>query len=168
VADPVEPSEGQRPLDEPKLKDLEALIRKSFRVRENQTPVYVDVSDNLARVGLEQHQIVFGRRGSGKSCLLVYFRRTVAKRNRVRAISINGDTVKTLDYPDVLIRLLLAVFENLPARRRLRRLIGRAFKRHSPPAAMIEELRGLLSLDPKVEERQSQQGSSSTRRREGP
>jgi len=105
----------RRELDAPELRKLEELIRRSFRVRENQTPVYVDVSDNLARVGLEQHQILFGRRGSGKSCLLVYFRHAVASEKKVHTIYIDGDTVKTLEYPDVLIRLLLAIFEGLPA-----------------------------------------------------
>jgi hypothetical protein len=95
---------------------------------------------------LDQHQIVFGRRGSGKSCLLVYFRRIVARKKRIHAITINGDTVKTLDYPDVLIRLLLAVFEGLPARQRVRRFIGRVFRRRSPVSAMLDELRGLLAL----------------------
>lgn len=116
--DPLGNPATERPLDDPRYTELATLIRRSFRVRENHTPVYVDVSDNLARVSLDQHQILFGRRGSGKSCLLVYFRRVVAKGKNVLAISINGDTVKTLDYPDVLIRLLLAMFEGLPVRRR--------------------------------------------------
>jgi hypothetical protein len=95
---------------------------------------------------LDQHQIVFGRRGSGKSCLLVYFRRVVARKRRIHAIRINGDTVKTLDYPDVLIRLLLAVFEGLPPRHRIQRYSRRIFRRRSPTTAMIDELRGLLAL----------------------
>src|SRR5215218_10594148 len=90
-------SHKQRELDAPELRELEALIRRSFRVRLNQRPVYVDVADNLARVGLEQHQILFGRRGSGKSCVLVYYRHAVAPGKKVHTIYINGDTVKTLE-----------------------------------------------------------------------
>ena len=135
-----------RALDSPKVKELETLIRRSFRVRENRTPVYVDVSDNLARIGLDQHQIVFGRRGSGKSCLLVFFRRVIARKCRVHTIYINGDTIKTLDYPDVLIRLLLAAFQGLPAQHRVRRAARRLFRRPSPVDTMVEELRGLLAL----------------------
>ena len=48
----AEEPEKQRALDAPELRALEDLIRRSFRVRDNETPVYVDVSDNLARVGL--------------------------------------------------------------------------------------------------------------------
>jgi hypothetical protein len=143
MADPPGDSTTERPLYDPRYTKLATLIRRGFRVRENHTPVYVDVSDNLARVSLDQHQILFGRRGSGKSCLLVYFRRVVAKEKGVLAISINGDTVKTLDYPDVLIRLLLAMFEGLPVRRRW----GFLRRRRSPAVqGMIDELRGLLPL----------------------
>jgi hypothetical protein len=37
-------------LDDKRLKKLERLIRESFRVRENRTPTYVDVSGNLDRI----------------------------------------------------------------------------------------------------------------------
>lgn len=148
MKEPIATGGAQEPraLDNPKLTDLETLIRRSFRVRENRTPVYVDVFDNLNRVGLDQHQIVFGRRGSGKSCLLVYFRRVIARKSRVHTIYINGDTIKTLDYPDVLIRLLLAAFQGLPARHRVRRAARRLFRRPSQVDMMAEELRGLLAL----------------------
>src|SRR4051812_37200685 len=99
-----------RELDDRRFKKLQDLIRRSFRVRENRTPVYVDVSDHLDRVALDQHQIIFGRRGSGKSCLLIYFRRAVAPRRKVHTAYVMADTIKTLEYPDVLIRLLLGIF----------------------------------------------------------
>jgi hypothetical protein len=139
----------ERELDAPKLKQLEGLIRRSFRVRENQTPVYVDIFDNLARVGLEQHQILFGRRGSGKSSVLVYYRHAVAPQHKVHTIYINTDTVKTLEYPDVLIRLLLAIFEGLPRPRwhkRLWRRIRRFRRRPTAVETMVSELRELLDL----------------------
>jgi hypothetical protein len=142
-------AEKQRELDTSELKELEALIRRSFRVRENLTPVYVDVSDNLARVGLEQHQVLFGRRGSGKSSLLVYYRHAVAPGKKAHTIYINGDTVKTLQYPDVLIRLLLAIFEGLPGPtwpQRIWRRIKRPRRRPSAVEIMVAELRELLQL----------------------
>jgi hypothetical protein len=131
-------------LDDGKFRDLEKLIRKSFRVRENMTPIYVDIGGNLGRVSLDQHQIVFGRRGSGKSTLLLYFRRKEAPKASVHTIYINADTVKTLDYPDALIRILLSIFQNLPPRRVLKR-IRRMFQKHNPTRATIRELRALLS-----------------------
>jgi hypothetical protein len=135
-------------LSDSRLRELETLIRRSFRVRENQTPVYVDVGGHLDRVGLAQHQIVFGRRGSGKSCLLVYFRREVAPKDDVHTIYVLADTIKTLDYPDVLIRLLLAVFENLPRRSPWQRFRGWISREPSAVDVVIDELRELLALPP--------------------
>lgn len=131
-------------LDDRKYRDLEGLIRKSFRVRENMTPIYVDIGGNLARVSLDQHQIVFGRRGSGKSTLLLYFRRKEAPKASIHTIYINADTVKTLDYPDALIRILLSIFENLPRRRAIKWL-GDIFRRRNPIRQTTKELRTLLS-----------------------
>lgn len=133
-----------RRLDDPKLKELEALIRRSFRVRENHTPIYVDVADNLDRIALDQHQIVFGRRGSGKSCLLIYFRREVASKQKVHTVYISGDTIKTLDYPDVLLRLLLAIFEALPSQSWLARLRRKIRRTRSKTDEITAELRELL------------------------
>ncbi len=135
-----------RGLDDPKLSKLASLIRRSFRVRDNRDPIYVDVAQNLERIGLDQHQIVFGRRGSGKSCLLIFFRRQVAPGSNVHTIYILGDTIKTLDYPDVLIRLLLAVFEGLPSRSRWARFKRRLTRQKSPTDEIINELRELLAL----------------------
>ncbi len=141
-----DPDAPTQRLDDPELTQLATLIRQSFRVRDNRTPVYVDVAQNLERIALDQHQIVFGRRGSGKSCLLIFFRRQVAPKRNIHTIYILGDTIKTLDYPDVLIRLLLAIFEGLPPQGRWARL-RRWLRRHpSHTDAIIAELRQLLAL----------------------
>src|SRR4051794_29844042 len=102
-------------LDDPKLDKLLALIQDSFRVRENQDPVYVQVGDHLARVESDQHQVIFGRRGSGKSCLLVHYHRHRARR-RGFSVYVSADEIKTLAYPDVLVRLLLIIFKGIPAK----------------------------------------------------
>lgn len=60
-------------LDDPQITRLVELIKNSFRVRKNLDPIYVDVGNNLARIGSPQHQVIFGRRGSGKSCLMVHY-----------------------------------------------------------------------------------------------
>lgn len=133
-------------LTDHRLPRLERIIRESFRVRANQTPVYVDVAGNLERVSLRQHQIIFGRRGSGKSCLLVYYRRETAPREGVHTAYLLGDTVKTLDYPDVLLRLLLAVFETLPKQRLVARVSRRLLRKPHAANAITRELRDLLAL----------------------
>ena len=89
---------------------------------------------------------MFGRRGSGKSCLLIYYRRQVAPDRKVHTVYMLGDTIKTLEYPDVPIRLLLAVFEGLPAQGSLERLKRRVRRRQREADEVIIELRKLLAL----------------------
>ena len=103
-------------LDSKQVDQLTILIKNSFRVHPNQDPVYVDVAGHLSRIAAKQHQILFGRRGSGKSCLLVHFHREAAKNDRVLSVYVNADDVKTLPYPDLLIRLLLSIGEGLNKR----------------------------------------------------
>lgn len=90
----------------PKIEKLRQLILNSFRIRGNQDPIYVDISGNLERIKAPQHQIVFGRRGSGKSCLLVHYRKNIGK-DSLPPIYILADEFKKLTFPDVLIRLLI-------------------------------------------------------------
>jgi energy-coupling factor transporter ATP-binding protein EcfA2 len=122
-----------------------ALIKDSFRVRPNHDPVYVDVGGNLPRMTAKQHQVIFGRRGSGKSCLLVHFHRAIAPEHKIKSIYIDADEIKRLGYPDILIRLLLIVTEQLPGRRRNR--VQRLLRRPPTPLeGQAAELRGLLDL----------------------
>lgn len=122
-----------------KIITLKSFIRNSFRVRENQNPVYVDIGGNLARFASDQHQIIFGRRGSGKSCLLVHFLRANSQDPIVNVIYIGVDEIKKLGFPDILVRLLLSIFEDLPgAKRRIWAV------RRSPLQNVIYELRALL------------------------
>lgn len=137
-------------LNDSRIDKLMNLIKDSFRVRPNQNPIYVDISGNLPRIQAKQHQVVFGRRGSGKSCLLVHFHRSVAPSNNILTIYIDADAIKRLGYPDVLIRLLLTITEGLPGPRRnwVRRLLRR-------PRQALErqahELRNLLDLADQAE-----------------
>jgi hypothetical protein len=101
-------------LDRPEVQKLKNIISDSFRIRPNHDPVYVDVSDHLMRLKSKQHQIIFGRRGTGKSCLLVHFKKTEAPLLNGLTIYVDIDEVKRLKYPDVLIRLLLSVMEKTP------------------------------------------------------
>lgn len=103
------------PLNDRQIGKLTDLIKDSFRVHPNQDPIYVDIGNHLSRLGAKQHQIIFGRRGSGKSCLLVHYHRTRSKDQSVLTVYMNADEVKTLPYPDLLIRLLLSIGEQLSA-----------------------------------------------------
>lgn len=132
-------------LNDNKIDDLTGLIKDSFRVRPNQNPVYVDVSGNLNRITSAQHQIVFGRRGSGKSCLLVHFHRAIAPGKEILTVYIDADELKRLGYPDALIRLLLRITEDVA--RETRSLLARLFRlKRSPLWKQADKLRTLLDL----------------------
>ncbi|WP_294213257.1 hypothetical protein [uncultured Chryseobacterium sp.] len=103
-------------INSPEVKKLINLIKDSFRVRPNQNPVYIDFSDNLERLKAKQHQVIFGRRGSGKSCLLVYFKNSISDKNSLE-VYIEADEIKRLGYPDILTRLLLSIMEKIVASR---------------------------------------------------
>jgi hypothetical protein len=129
-------------LNSPAVKKLVDLIKDSFRVRRNIRPIYVDVSGNLARLGAPQHQIIFGRRGSGKSCLLVEYLKTVPKRE-IAPIYILADEFKRLAYPDILIRLLVEILEALSHRRPW---LKRLFSRRPATHYAAKELRAFLDV----------------------
>jgi len=102
-------------LNDKKVKALQALIRDSFRIRPNHNPKYIDVEGHLDRLGSKQQQVVFGRRGSGKSCLLVHYKNDIGKNHKILSIYVSTDDIKRLGYPDVLIRLLLQIMESIPS-----------------------------------------------------
>lgn len=146
-------------LTDPRLDKLASLIGNSFRVRANHLPVYVDIGGNLSRISSPQHQVIFGRRGSGKSCLLVHFEREVAQKAGILTIYIEADEFKKLGYPDVLIRLLLIITESMPGKRR-NWLQRRLRLPPSPLENQESELRQLLDLADDAEVTQASSSSS--------
>lgn len=126
-------------LDSQEVRTLQNLVRDSFRIRENQDPVYVDLGGNLQRFSSPQHQVLFGRRGSGKSCLQVHFLSQANKNKDPLAIYIGVDEIKRLGFPDVLIRVLLVVFQRLPGSK------GRFFQLlQTPQSKIVKDLKQLL------------------------
>jgi hypothetical protein len=129
-------------LNSHEVKKLISLVKDSFRVRRNVRPIYVDVGDNLARLGAPQHQVIFGRRGSGKSCLLVEYLASTPK-STVTPIYILADEFKRLAYPDILIRLLVEILE---AMSRCRPWYHKVLHRRSLTCKYAKELRELLDV----------------------
>lgn len=101
-------------LNSSNTKELVHLIRDSFRVRANHDPLYVEIGDSLKRLSSNQHQVVFGRRGSGKSCLFVHVLRQSRNGGSHGALYVGIDTLKRLPFPDILTRILISIFEQLP------------------------------------------------------
>jgi len=144
-------------LDSPEVRQLQNMIKDSFRVRQNDRPLYVDIGGHLARIGAAQHQVIFGRRGSGKSCLLVHYLNE-SRPSDVLPVYVLADEYKRLTYPDILIRLLIEILEALPVRARVvRRLTGR----DAATVRLAGELRKLLDMAEESEVVEAfQQGSS--------
>lgn len=137
----VLPPSHRQALTDDRVSKLRALISESFRVRYNQEPLYVDVGSHLARVRSKQHQIIFGRRGSGKSCLLVHFMKQAQKAGDIRTVYILADEYKRLTFPDVLIRLLIDILQATPVKRRW---VKRLLRRSIPSDLHVVALRKLL------------------------
>lgn len=130
-------------LDSSSAKELVHLIRDSFRVRANHDPLYVEIGSSLKRLSSNQHQVVFGRRGSGKSCLFVHVLRQSSNGGSHSALYVGIDAIKRLPFPDILTRILIAIFEQLPGAERPWWLF---FKRPSKVERTLLELRTLLDL----------------------
>ena len=130
------------PLSDPPIKKLTNLIKDSFRVRRNQRPLYVDLGGSLERIAAAQHQVIFGRRGSGKSCLLVHYLNTTAD-SRILPIYVLADEFKKLTYPNILIRLLVEILESIPVRWAV---FKKLLRRPAPTRIAAEELRKLLDV----------------------
>jgi len=145
------------PIDDIRTKELKDIIRNSFRVRKNHDPIYVELSNNLDRISSPQHQLLFGRRGSGKSCLMVHYLNQ-AKAQHVFPVYIQADTYKKLTYPDILIRVLIDINEAILNGQSL---IKRTFNRKSKLRKSIKELRDLLSSPSHAEVSQGSNDSAS-------
>ena len=134
---------GNMALDSNNAKELVHLIRDSFRVRANHDPLFVEIGDSLKRLTSNQHQVVFGRRGSGKSCLFVHVLRQCENGGSHEALYVGIDALKRLPFPDILTRILIAIFEQLPGAKRSWWL---KFRRPSDVEVTLRELRILLDL----------------------
>jgi hypothetical protein len=108
---------------------LNQLIEENLRIGRGQPPVYIDIANNLVRLLSNQNHIVFGRRGSGKSTLLLTTKQKAESRG-VLCIYIDSELIKENPFPDVLLSILIKIFEYLLERSRdYERGILRRFRR---------------------------------------
>lgn len=138
-------------LNDNKVNKLKNHIKNSFRIRPNHNPKYIDTDGHLERLSSYQQQVIFGRRGSGKSCLLVHYKNEIGKDKKILSIYVSTDDIKRLRYPDVLIRLLLQIMESLPSSKQNWRKL---FFRETLVQKHIKDLRKLLN---QAEKRQVKQ-----------
>jgi len=95
-------------LDSPEIEILSTIIEEATRSTDEGVKRFVEPArGTLRRAMSKQHQIVFGRRGSGKSSLL---RKGVIElsKNQRPNVYIDLELYKGHSYPDVLISVLIA------------------------------------------------------------
>lgn len=95
------------------VEQLRRIVQENIRVQRGGTDAigYVDVSRALSDMVSKQNHVVFGRRGCGKTLLLQAGQQKVDA--DVRVVYINCEDYKQHSFPNVLIEILGALFEEL-------------------------------------------------------
>src|ERR1700739_1837424 len=121
------------------VEQLRRIVQESIRVQRSGTKTidYVDVSRALADMVAKQNHVIFGRRGCGKTLLLQATQQKVD--GDVRVVYINCEDYKLHSFPNVLIEILDALFEELE-----RNLQG-WFGRRKISRALIQQIRAELN-----------------------
>ncbi|MFJ4289384.1 hypothetical protein ACIP1U_06250 [Cupriavidus sp. NPDC089707] len=121
-----------------KLLKLRDIINENLRTQlDNDRVSYISTGHTLSDVAAKQSHCIFARRGCGKTLLLHHSRRELSK--ELRAIYVNCEDFKHHSFPNVLIELLQAIFNELD-----RNLLG-WFGKSKALKSTLNELRSSLS-----------------------
>lgn len=98
---------------ETQLADLRKVINENLRVqRSGADPVpYIDVSSALSDICARQNHVVFARRGCGKTLLFHHSAKELP--DDVQPVYLNCEDFKHHSFPNVLIEILDALFDEL-------------------------------------------------------
>jgi len=94
-------------------KDLNKVLRyieENIRVTDQTTIEYLDPNGHIERLLSKQNQVIYGRRGSGKSLLLKSLK--AAAKDTV-VMEVNLDDFKDISFPDSIIQVLRLVIKQL-------------------------------------------------------
>ncbi len=92
------------------LKKVLRFIEENIRVTDQTTIEYLDPKGHVHRLSNKQNQIIFGRRGSGKSLLLKSLR---AENQNIQCFTVNLDDFKDISFPDSIIQVLRIIIKQL-------------------------------------------------------
>jgi hypothetical protein len=122
-----------------KLNQLSRVITENLRVQRDgvKSVKYIDVSNVLVDVSARQNHAIFGRRGCGKT-LLLHYSSAHSLPKEIKTIYLNCEDFKKHSFPNVLIEILDALFEELE-----RNLVG-WFGRKKKSRELIKEIRNNL------------------------
>src|SRR5690625_1932006 len=93
------------------LRKVLKYIEENIRVTDQTTIEYLDPKGHIERLQYKQNQIVFGRRGSGKSLLLKSLRSS--KREDCIHILVNLEDFKDISFPNSIIQVLKKIIKFL-------------------------------------------------------
>jgi len=97
-------------MDCKELNKLLGYIEENIRVTEQTSIEYIDPRGHIERLCLKQNQIVYGRRGSGKSLLL---KSLGGKNGNYICLKTNLEDYKDISFPDSIIQVLKALTKQL-------------------------------------------------------
>jgi hypothetical protein len=92
--------------------DVQAVLKfieENIRVSDQTSIEYLDPQGHIHRLSYKQNQIVFGRRGSGKSLLLKSLKESSDK----TCVKINLEDFKDISFPNSIIQVQILFFQNL-------------------------------------------------------
>lgn len=89
-------------MNEQSIKNLLRYIEENIRITDQTSINYLDSRGDIDRLTLKQNQIIFGRRGSGKSLLLKSLRET---KKEFICININLEDYKDISFPNSIIQV---------------------------------------------------------------
>jgi hypothetical protein len=121
------------------VEQLRRIVQENIRIQRggSETIDYVDVSRALADMVAKQNHVVFGRRGCGKTLLSRATQQKVD--GDIKVVYINCEDYKQHSFPNVLIEILDALFEELE-----KNLSG-WFGRKKKSRELIQEIRTELT-----------------------
>lgn len=91
------------------IRDILRFIEENMRVSDQTSIEYLDPQGHVDRLSYKQNQIIFGRRGSGKSLLLKSLRESSEK----TCIKVNLEDFKDISFPNSIIQVQVLFFEEL-------------------------------------------------------
>lgn len=95
------------------INKLSKYIEENLRVSDQTTINFIDPRGHIPRLNSKQNQVIFGRRGSGKSLLV----RTLNKNNYDSIfVKINIEDFKDVSFPNSILQVLINFFKQLDKR----------------------------------------------------
>lgn len=96
-------------MDRLELEKLIAYVEENTRADQVSGIEFIDPRNFKSKIKGSQNYVVFGRRGAGKSTLL----KTLQEDSSVLTIYVNLEDFKDISFPNIIIKVLLAFFEDL-------------------------------------------------------